>query len=144
MIFFVVVYWTLFCMRSKLKILSPRVCYGHLWMNSWCKQGCINLISMGLWLMLQVWITMQSIIFMVVIPMFPKKVRNIDVSTTRKKVWGFTQKVDTSCILDDHIDVCKQWVKSPTRKDFVMNRVKIEVWWNELWATIPKSILQLQ
>jgi hypothetical protein len=25
-----------------------------------------------------------------------------------------------------------------------MNRVKIEVWWNKLGATIPKNILQLQ
>lgn len=64
--------------------------------------------------------------------------------TLGRKLEDSHKKVDTSCIPNDHIDVCKQRVQSPTRKDFVMNCVKIEVWWNELRTTIPKSILQLQ
>lgn len=85
MIIFVVC-WPLFCLKWKLIFLIPRACSGHVWMNKWCGQGCLNMISMCLWLMLQVWMTMQFITFMMVIPMFPWRERNVHVSTIGKEL----------------------------------------------------------
>jgi hypothetical protein len=59
MILFVVV-WSY--VNWKQMISSPRACYDLTWMNRWSEWAYLSLISVGLWLMLQVQITMQFVI----------------------------------------------------------------------------------
>jgi len=92
MILFVVIYWPLFCVRWKQKTLSLKAYFGHAWMNRWCELACLSLISMGLWLMLRVWITMWFIKSIVVTQMFPWKARNVHTFTIGKKAYESTQK----------------------------------------------------
>jgi hypothetical protein len=37
---------------------------------------------------------------------------------------------------EDHINLCKQWVQSPTKREFEMNHARIEDWWSDSRATI--------
>jgi hypothetical protein len=44
----------------------------------------------------------------------------------------------------DNIDLCKQWVQSPTKREFEVNHTRIKVWWKDPKATIPINVPKLQ
>jgi hypothetical protein len=45
---------------------------------------------------------------------------------------------------EDHINLCKQWVQSPTKREFEMNHARIEDWWSDSRATIGGVIQRQQ
>jgi len=61
-----------------------------------------------------------------------------------ENLWINTKNLILLAFKEDHIDFCKQWAHSPTRKEFEMNCARIEAWWNDLGATIPTNVPKFQ
>ncbi len=74
--------------------------------------------------------------------MFFWRVRNIHAFTIGRKTCKSTQKNIFLTFQEYHIDLCKQWVQSPTKREFEVNHTRIEAWWKDSRATIPINIQQ--
>ncbi len=107
--------------------------------------ACLSLIFMGLWLILRVRIIMQFVKFMVVTQMFFLEGKECRCFYHwEENLWIHTKNFIFLVFKEDHIDRCKQWAHSPTWKEFEMNCVRIEVWWNDSRATIPTNVPKFQ
>jgi hypothetical protein len=73
--------------NERRKLLNPRTCFWHVWLNKWCKLACPSLIFTSLWLMLKVQIIMQFVKFTMVTQMLHWRTRNIHAFTIGKKAY---------------------------------------------------------